>query len=85
MFGPLCHSQYLHQKQFPIVPGWGVIDSTPFKVEYPGVTGSVDEAGMYTLMHWAMVRECFCKDLDSKILKMVRALEWVCSERGAGL
>ena len=50
---------------FPVPAGWGVIDSTtPLSMDH-------DQAIMYRLMHWALVRECFCKDLHSKILKMV--------------
>lgn len=62
---PVCCNRKFEGISFPVPTGWGVVDSTtPLSMDH-------DQAVMYRLMHWALVRECFCKDLHSKILKMV--------------
>ncbi len=57
--------------EFPLPPGWGVIDSTPLLVTYTDTQWGGEQVVVYSLMHWALVRECICKDLHSNILKMV--------------
>ena len=53
---------------FPAMPACGLL-GTPTYFIHMKATELLEP--MYSVMHWALVRESFSKDLHSRILKMV--------------
>ncbi len=61
----ILSDRYRVDAWFPVIPSWGLLDDVPGDSPYNG------NASQHCLMHWEVVRKCYCKDLTANILKKV--------------